>query len=204
MRPSWCANLQHHGAICRLIHFLNPASSQNRGTFIQHLRNFCRAQCHNSSPISACAQGEWSRLSMNEEPTGRPKTLDFSPAQPWRAARLSSPKSETRLIPRKAAASEEANRTSSRTLSLCAMRERCWRDVSTTCRAFLPHETNLSHLSSVEGKCCSSVLYDSLGKHASRHHNTRGIAIASMRRQTVGHASARLERGVGTVRRFQP
>jgi hypothetical protein len=41
---------------------------------------------------------------MNEEPTGRSKTLDFSPAQPWRAARLSSPKSETRLIPRKAAA----------------------------------------------------------------------------------------------------
>ena len=79
------------------------------------------------------------------------------------------------------------------------MRELCWLDVSTTYQAFLPHETNLSHLSSVEGECCSSVLYDSLGKHASRRHNTRGIAIASIRRKTVGHASARLERGVGMV-----
>ena len=37
---------------------------------------------------------------------------------------------------------------------------------------------NVSHLSSVEDKCCSSVLYDSLGKHASRRINTRGIGIA--------------------------
>jgi hypothetical protein len=113
---------------------------------------------------------------MNEEPTGCSK-----------------------IPSSKAAASKEANRTSSRTLSPCAMRELCWLDVSTTYRAFLPHETNLSHLSSVESECCSSVLYDSLGKHASRRNNTRGIAIASIRRQTVGHASARLERGVGTV-----
>ena len=70
--------------------------------------------------------------------------------------------------------------------------------IPTTYRAFCA-ETNLSHLSSVEGECCSSVLYDSLGKHASRHHNTRGIAIASIRRHTVGHASARLERRVGAV-----
>ena len=46
---------------------------------------------------------------MNEEPAGRSKTLDFSPAQPWRV--------ETRFIPRKAAASEEANSTSPCTLS---------------------------------------------------------------------------------------
>jgi hypothetical protein len=31
----------------------------------------------------------------------------FSPTQPWRAARLSSPKSETRLVRGKATASEE-------------------------------------------------------------------------------------------------
>jgi len=46
--------------------------------------------------------------------TNRPSRLfrrpDFSPAQPWRA--------ETRLVPSKAAVSEEATRTSSRTWSL--------------------------------------------------------------------------------------
>ena len=51
MRPSRRANLQHHGTICRLVNFLDPAFGQGRSKFTRHLRNFCRSQCHDSTPI---------------------------------------------------------------------------------------------------------------------------------------------------------
>ena len=54
VRLSWSANLQQNGAGRRLVNFLNPASGQGRSNFTRHLRNFCRSQCHDSSPIGRC------------------------------------------------------------------------------------------------------------------------------------------------------